>query len=300
MGWYQGLGGRLVATVQPTNLQDQPDPIIHLDTNSADASNWHVSASWAVPTDAVSGVYIGKLVREDGNAGENYIVFVVRDDEGHSDLLFQTSDETWQAYNTWGGSSLYAPNYPNGRAYAVSYSRPFNTLDDTPLNFYFGEEMAMTRFIERNGYDVSYTSGIDVSAASVNRALAAGESAETILEFLGGLSLTGIRSPSRTWSARRPNGSARSASAPPTNRKPRRRPRSAPTTSSSCARSRSTSRSRRSDCANQGRTACSRGSAPMSCSGRSQTRATPSPPKTTTATSYGCAGTGSRQHPWSP
>lgn len=161
MGWYQGLGGRLVATVQPTNIQQQPDPIFHLDTNSADASNWHVSASWAVPTNAVSGVYLGKLVREDGSSGANYVIFVVRDDEGQSDLLFQTSDETWQAYNTWGGSSLYAPNYPNGRAYAVSYSRPFNTRDDTPLNFYFGEEMAMTRFLERNGYDVSYTSGID-------------------------------------------------------------------------------------------------------------------------------------------
>lgn len=34
-----------------------------------------------------------------------------------------------------------------------------------------------------------------VSAASVNRALAAGESAESILEFLGGLSLTGIPQP---------------------------------------------------------------------------------------------------------
>ena len=161
MGWYQGLGGRLVATVQPTNLQNQPDPIIHLDTNSADASNWHVSASWAVPTNAVSGVYVGKLVREDGKSGENYIIFVVRDDEGHSDLLFQTSDETWEAYNTWGGSSLYSPNYPNGRALAVSYSRPFNTSVDTPLNFYFGEEFAMTCFLERNGFDVSYTTGID-------------------------------------------------------------------------------------------------------------------------------------------
>ncbi len=160
MGWYQGLGARLVTTLQPTNLQAQPDPIIHLDTNTTDASNWHVSASWDVPSNAVSGVYIGKLVREDGKVGENYIYFVVRDDEGHSDLLFQTSDETWEAYNTWGGSSLYYPNYPDGRALAVSYSRPFNA-SDTPLNMYLGEEYPMTRFLERNGYDVSYTSGID-------------------------------------------------------------------------------------------------------------------------------------------
>ncbi|HVT28291.1 MAG TPA: DUF4082 domain-containing protein, partial [Lacipirellulaceae bacterium] len=162
LGWYQGIGARLVATVNPTNLNDQPSPIYHADTNSTDASNWHVSASWNVPVNAVSGVYYAKLVRDDGR-GENFILFVVRDDEGHSDLLVQTSDATWEAYNTWGGSSLYAPNYPGGRARAVTYSRPFNTAVDTPLNFYFGEEYAMTRFLERNGFDVSYTSSIDTA-----------------------------------------------------------------------------------------------------------------------------------------
>ena len=34
-------------------------------------------------------------------------MFVVRDDDSHSDLLFQTSDTTWQAYNGYGGNSLY-------------------------------------------------------------------------------------------------------------------------------------------------------------------------------------------------
>ncbi len=164
MGWYAGLGGRKVATVQPTNLQDQPDPLFHLDTNTVDASNWHTSAAWAVPTNAVSGVYIAKLVREDGVYGENYIIFVVRDDEGHSDLLFQTSDTTWEAYNEWGGPNLYGPNWnANGRALAVSYSRPFVTRDTLPMDFYFGAEFAMTRFLERNGFDVSYTSGIDTA-----------------------------------------------------------------------------------------------------------------------------------------
>ena len=66
-----------------------------------------MSATWTVPGDAVSGIYIAKLVREDGTAGSSHMVFVVRDDDGRSDLLFQTSDTTWQAYNQYGGSSLY-------------------------------------------------------------------------------------------------------------------------------------------------------------------------------------------------
>ncbi len=43
----------------------------------------------------------------------------------HSDLLFQTSDTTWQAYNDYGGNSLYV-GAPDGRAYKVSYNRPFD------------------------------------------------------------------------------------------------------------------------------------------------------------------------------
>ncbi len=59
-------------------------------------------------------------------SGASHIVFVVRDDASHSDLLFQTSDTTWQAYNSYGGNSLYTGS-PAGRAYKVSYNRPFTT-----------------------------------------------------------------------------------------------------------------------------------------------------------------------------
>ena len=48
-----------------------------------DAGNWAVSASWAIPDDAVSGVYIAKLVRQDGTAGASHIPFIVRDDSSH-------------------------------------------------------------------------------------------------------------------------------------------------------------------------------------------------------------------------
>ncbi len=75
----------------------------------------------------VSGIYIAKLVRPD-TGGASHIVFVVRDDASTSDLLFQTSDTTWQAYNDYGGNSLYNGS-PAGRAYKVSYNRPFRTRD---------------------------------------------------------------------------------------------------------------------------------------------------------------------------
>ena len=93
-------------------------------------------------------------------------VFVVRDDDGHSDLLFQTSDTTWQAYNSWGGNSLYVgANMPNGRGYKVSYNRPL-TIDSVSgglgdYNSPMHSEYPMIRWLEANGYNVSYTTDVD-------------------------------------------------------------------------------------------------------------------------------------------
>ena len=119
-----------------------------------------MSGSWAVPADAVSGIYFAKVVRTD-TGGASHIVFIVRDDASTSDLLFQTSDTTWQAYNNYGGNSLYTGS-PAGRAYKVSYNRPFNTrIVDGGQDWVFNAEYPMVRWLEANGYDVSYFSGVD-------------------------------------------------------------------------------------------------------------------------------------------
>jgi hypothetical protein len=85
---------------------------------------------------------------------------VVRDDASRSALLLQTSDTTWHAYNQYGGNSLYVGS-PAGRAYKVSYNRPITTRGTSPEDSFFAAEYPMVRFLEANGYDVSYTSGVD-------------------------------------------------------------------------------------------------------------------------------------------
>ena len=109
IGYYDGDGARKVATFDKSlpTAQDQPIPLFDPATKLVDAGNWSVSATWDVPADAVSGVYFAKLTRLDGVEGENIIPFIVRDDEHPSDITFQTSDTTWQAYNPWGGYNLY-------------------------------------------------------------------------------------------------------------------------------------------------------------------------------------------------
>ena len=164
IGYYAGLGARKVATVNPSASlpQNQPACIDESSTTGlVDCGTWAESASWAVPATAVSGVYFANLVRTD-NGGNSHIIFIVRDDASTSALLFQTADTTWQAYNSYGGNSLYQ-GAPIGRAYKVSYNRPFTTRGTTPeaRDFLWANEWPMIKWIEANGYDVSYTSGID-------------------------------------------------------------------------------------------------------------------------------------------
>lgn len=164
LGYYGGNGARRVATVQPSaNLpQNQPNCLTSSSTGLIDCGNWAESASWAVPSNAVSGVYIARPVRAD-TSGASHMTFVVRDDSGGSDLLFQTSDATWQGYNDYGGNSLYKGNtsYPAGRAVKVSYNRPFLTRGNSAEDGLFSGEYPMIRWLERNGYDVSYFTDVD-------------------------------------------------------------------------------------------------------------------------------------------
>ena len=87
--------------------QTQPACLSQASTGLVDCGNWAVSASWAVPADAISGLYVAHLVRDD-TGGDSLIPFVVRNDSSHSAIVFQTSDASWEAYNTYGGgNSLY-------------------------------------------------------------------------------------------------------------------------------------------------------------------------------------------------
>jgi hypothetical protein len=162
LGYYKGDGARKMPTSPvstfPAKVQDN---CLHDATGLVDCGNWTTNVTWTVPAEAVSGVYLAVL--DQGN-GDGYMPypFVVANDNSHSDVLVQTSDETWQAYNSWGGQNLYEGGgpAPDGRAYKVSYNRPLRIAGDNSI---LGSEYPMIQWLERNGYDASYASNIDVS-----------------------------------------------------------------------------------------------------------------------------------------
>jgi Domain of unknown function (DUF4082)/Bacterial Ig-like domain/Bacterial Ig domain len=178
MGYYGGDGARLEATITPniTVSQNQPACNTNTATGLVDCGNWGVSATWNVPSTAVSGVYFAHIYRTDSSTDENQIPFVVTNNASTSSMVYMTSDETWEAYNDWGGYSLYSGSATDtahspldpGRAEQVSYNRPFATRFDTPdgQDYFFATEFPMIQFMEKNGYDVSYVSQETVGASN--------------------------------------------------------------------------------------------------------------------------------------
>ncbi len=171
LGYYNGAGARKVSTIADADITkiNQPSCMTDSSTGLIDCGNWGTNASWAVPANAVSGVYLARPT-DNVNGNASHIVFVVRDDSRQADVLFQTSDTTWQAYNLYGGNNLYcgAPFSNAGTAYGciaravkVSYNRPMDTRDHDPQSFLFNAEYPMIRFLEANGYNVKYWSGVD-------------------------------------------------------------------------------------------------------------------------------------------
>eukprot|EP00038_Savillea_parva_P004136 m.134462 g.134462 ORF g.134462 m.134462 type:complete len:855 (+) comp11387_c1_seq1:141-2705(+) len=242
MGFYRGAGARRVARIRP-NIplpQRQPDCLEDNTTHLVDCGNWRVSATWKVPRDAVSGLYVARPTREDDGVADeprhwradlgriqgdrlharpgvdpfdppanephaygangmgafrtalvepraSHIWFVVRQFPGtdavtgrqRSNVVVQTSDPTWHAYNGYGGFTTYgsfASPYTHGpnkrymteeesivRAYKRSYNTPLITRDYRPVNMPLNAEYPLIRFLEANGYDVAYTTGVDVA-----------------------------------------------------------------------------------------------------------------------------------------
>ena len=191
-GYYGGTGGRSMKQFDSIQGKTQADPPIG--ENRLRECKWEPSVEFEIPDDWLSGVYLGKLTakkvegvyqsrltaKKDGL--QSYVIFIVRDDRP-CDLLFQCSDLTWQAYNSWPDDrwSLYHADkfilnsagrkkWLTGPTGWVSFDRPYanfcqSHLVNRPASVGSGEfllwEFPLSYWMEQQGYDVSYLSNLD-------------------------------------------------------------------------------------------------------------------------------------------
>ncbi len=164
LGWYGGAGGRLHRSSGSRTGIKQTIPTPSATTGLCECK-WKTPWTTTIPTGTsawVSGYYLAKLTTKEGK--QSQIPFVVRDDNRVSTYMLQASVTTWQAYNNWGGKSLYEFNSTNGqRAYKVSFNRPYSGFGSADIyNPSSGWELNNLRFFEREGYDVKYVTNVDI------------------------------------------------------------------------------------------------------------------------------------------
>lgn len=181
VGWYGGAGGRLMVSkdapsgvIGPLAGEPRPVPTPTAAPDFLIEARWPVSYTLAIPATWPSGYYLAKLTREDGF--ERYAIFVVRDPRSKAAIVMQASVTTWQAYNYWGGKSLYstfggtgtdgfATKLSDVRSGMISFDRPYETTHARDgAGEFFVWEVNMVRWLERNGYDVTYATNLDVHA----------------------------------------------------------------------------------------------------------------------------------------
>ena len=162
VGWYAGQGGRLMN--QSGSLNGVVQPACPMDSvTGMTVCNWAPSYTMATQTSWTSGVYLAVIHT---SQFYNYIPFVVRDDTRVADFLYQQPVTTYQAYNSWGGKSLYEHNSSGAntiagtvRAVKVSFDRPY--ADEGSGLLVWLAEINFVRWAEKQGYDITYSTDVD-------------------------------------------------------------------------------------------------------------------------------------------
>lgn len=157
IGWYDGAEARLVWSSGRIPGRVQPEPRFLPDTRTVRA-DWPRTLAFGT-ADWPEGAYLLRLDADNGH--QRHVPLIVRSTEGRGRTVLMHAPATWQAYNRWGGYSLY--NGESGayatRSLAVSFDRPYDS--DGAEKFLVYERAAVV-LAERLGIPLAYTSGTDV------------------------------------------------------------------------------------------------------------------------------------------
>ena len=134
---------------------------------SSNGCHWPAAFELTVPDSWASGYYSvrlavrdggGKFIQRNSRSAESSLFFIIRPQQPGSQtkILIQLSTNTYNAYNNWGGSSLYSYH---GRDHLQGHRVSF----DRPLAGQFSNwEYPFIAWAEQNGYQLDYAANSDL------------------------------------------------------------------------------------------------------------------------------------------
>ncbi|MEU8042124.1 N,N-dimethylformamidase beta subunit family domain-containing protein [Streptosporangium sp. NPDC049078] len=157
MGWYGGAGARQVWRAAGLPGRRQAPPRTIAATGTVTAAHWKPG-----PEVDTSGWPEGSyLIRLDAaTGGRRYVPLTVRSASAGGRLVVVNAVTTWQAYNDWGGRSLYhGPGGFADRSRAVSFDRPYDT---SGARLFLDMERDAIELAERRGLPLAYVTSLDL------------------------------------------------------------------------------------------------------------------------------------------
>jgi hypothetical protein len=167
MGFYQGLGGRLIVQTDFIPAKAQAAPVVTPGIGTVTCP-WSPTLMLTITKDWPPGCYLLKLVGDGGE--EQFVPLTIRDDASMASYVLQNSVTTWQAYNLWGSYSLYYGTDGKGRslfanrARAVSFDRPYPQTWASGAADFVGNELPLLFHLESLGLDMTYWTDVDLHA----------------------------------------------------------------------------------------------------------------------------------------
>ena len=156
MGYYGGAKARLIFSENLKSVPKASAPIIAQNITHLTTTNWPTSAKIQIDSNFPSGIYMARF-DDGGTAG--YSPLIVRNDSSTSALLMIAATLTWQAYNTWGGWSLY--HGPNPKIFSpgrlVSFNRPYDRIG---MSDFTVNDAGIVQTAEARGLDIAYTDDV--------------------------------------------------------------------------------------------------------------------------------------------
>jgi len=132
----------------------------------AEGANWPVSYSWIIPDQWENGNYLALLRTTSGTYVYTYHPFIVRTRApgSRSKVALIMNYNTRNAYNRWGGKSLYYSGVPGDThlAVAVSFIRPF-TVSYGRGDAYWGSYELTSHLIDE-GFNPEFLTERDISS----------------------------------------------------------------------------------------------------------------------------------------
>ena len=157
IGAYRGGTGALVWRSRFLAGERQAEPVLDPVETRTVVAPWHRSLT--LDTDGWEpGLYVLKLVT--GSGWQTAVPYVVSSPSARGTVALVVPVTTWQAYNEWGGYSLYAGPAGDRRSWAVSFDRPFNLA--TGANDYRTAAIPVVLRAERLGIPLSYFANVDL------------------------------------------------------------------------------------------------------------------------------------------